>query len=338
MKLFLYVLTALCLASGAHADAELEAAARKEGQVVWYSTLIINQIVRPIAEAFQKKYPGIELQYSRQANSDIALKVMNESRARRIQVDVVDGTNGIDPMMDAGLLAEYRPVAATDYPADIKDTQGRWTAMNLFFLTTNYNTELVKPADVPKTFDDLLNPKWKGKIAWTSDPTPQGPPGFIHNILTLKGQEKGIEYLKRFAAQEPVLIPASQRVVMDKVIAGEYAICVMCFNHHATISAALGAPAGWIKMEPVVEVTNLLAIVKGGPHPNAARLLAEFILSDEGQKIFADNDYVPANPKVAAKVPDLKPDAGHFAASLITPAAIREGLPKWTATYRELFR
>jgi iron(III) transport system substrate-binding protein len=152
------------------------------------------------------------------------------------------------------------------------------------------------------------------------------------------GQERGMNYLRRFAAQEPVFIPASQRVVMDKVIAGEYPLCVMCFNHHAAISAAQGAPAGWIKMQPLLETVNLLALLKDAPHPNAARLLAEFILSDEGQKVFADNDYIPASPRIPARIADLKPDAGHFTVNLVTPDMARDDLPKWTAIYRELFR
>jgi iron(III) transport system substrate-binding protein len=202
----------------------------------------------------------------------------------------------------------------------------------------HFRVNLVKPEDAPKTYADLLDPKWKGKIAWTNDPTPQGPPGFIHNILTTMGQDKGMEYLRKFAAQEPVFIPASQRVVMDKVIAGEYPVGVMTFNHHAAISGGQGAPVRWIKMEPLLETVNLVALLKDAPHPNAARLLVEFILSDDGQKVLAESDYVPANPHVPARVADLKPDAGHFRVNLVTPDMARDDLAKWTAIYRELFR
>jgi iron(III) transport system substrate-binding protein len=291
-----------------------------------------------MADAFQKKYPGIELQYSRQTNSDIALKILNESRARRLQADLFDGTNSIYPVMDAKLLAEYRPASAASYPAELKDAQGRWTAMNVFFMTTSYNTQLVPEAEAPKTYDDLLASKWKGKIVWTNDPTTQGPPGFIHTILTLKGQEQGMAWLKRFAAQESVFIPASQRVVMDKVIAGEFPVGVMTFNHHAAISRAQGAPVQWVKMEPLLQTINLLALLRDAPHPNAARLLIEFILSEDGQKVFADNDYVPASPAVPARSADLKPDVGKFSVNLVTPDMGRDDLPKWTAIYRELFR
>ncbi len=320
------------------ADPALVAAAQKEGEVSWYSTLIINQIIRPLVDAFHKKYPGVTVHYSRSTNSDVALKITNEARARRVQADVFDGTNSIYPLLDAKLVAAYAPKAAASYPADLKDPNGLWTAMNLFFLTTAYNTNLVKPAEVPKTYEDLVDAKWKGKIAWTNDPTPQGPPGFIHNMLATMGEQKGMAYLKKFAAQEPVFIPASQRVVLDKVIEGDYPLAVMTFNHHSTISAAQGAPVNWIRMQPLSESINLIGIVEGAPHPNAARLLEEYILSDEGQKILADNDYLPASPAVPAKAVELKPDAGHFTVTIVTPQMARDDLPKWTALYRELFR
>ena len=160
-------------------DPALVAAALQEGEVVWYSTLIVNQIVRPMVEAFEKKYPGIKVKYSRASSSDVALKIRNEARARRLQPDIFDGSNTVFLLEDANLVAEYHPRNAASYPAHMRDTKGLWTATCLFYWTAGYNTNLVKPEDAPKTYADLLDPRWKGKIAWTYDLTPGGPPGFI---------------------------------------------------------------------------------------------------------------------------------------------------------------
>jgi iron(III) transport system substrate-binding protein len=325
-------------ACAADADPALVAGAQKEGQVVWYSTLIVNQIVRPMTEAFEAKYPGIKVQYSRATSSDVALKIRNEARARRVQADLFDGSNTVFLLEEANLVAEYQPQSAAAYPAELKDPKGRWTALNLFYWTSAYNTNVVTAADAPKTYEDLLDPKWKGKIAWTYDLTPGGPPGFVHNILTTMGTDKGMDYLRRFAAQEPVTIPAAQRVVLDKVVSGEYPLAVMILNYHATISMNQGAPVQWIRMEPLLQSMSLISIVKDSPHPNAARLFVEFMLADEGQKVMADNDYIPASPAVPAKVPENKPDAGHFKVNVVTPDMARDDTPKWTATYKELFR
>ena len=284
------LLLTLPISARADADPALVAAAQKEGAVTWYSTLIVNQIVRPMVEAFELKYSGVKVQYSRATSSDTALKIRNEARARRVQADLFDGSNTVFLLEDANLVADYQPKAAASWPQQLRDPKGHWTALNLFYWTSAYNTNQVKEADAPKTYQDLLDPKWKGKIAWTYDLTPGGPPGFVHNILTTLGQEKGMEYLKKFAAQEPVTIPAAQRVVLDKVISGEYPLAVMILNYHATISAAQGAPVKWIKMEPLLESMSLVSIVKDSPHPNAARLFVEFMLSDDGQKVMADSD------------------------------------------------
>jgi ABC-type Fe3+ transport system substrate-binding protein len=210
--------------------------------------------------------------------------------------------------------------------------------LNIFYWTAAYNTNLVKEADVPKTYQDLLDPKWKGKIAWTYDLTPGGPLGFVHNILSTMGQEKGTAYLRTFAEQQPVTIPGAQRVVLDHVISGEYPVCVMILNYHAAISMKAGAPVRWLKMEPLLQTMSLVSITGNGPHPNAARLMVEFMLSEEGQKIFADNDYIPAHPGVPAGIAELKPDAGGFKVNLVTPDMVRDDAPGWTAIYKDLFR
>jgi ABC-type Fe3+ transport system substrate-binding protein len=325
-------------ARAAGADAALVAAATKEGNLVWYSTLIVNQITRPLALAFEKKYPGIKVQYSRAPSTDVALKITSEARAGRMQADVFDGTNTILPLQDAGLVQPYLVESAKNYAPEYRDPNGLWTTMNVYFLTTAYNTDLVKGADIPKTFDDLLNPKWAGKMAWTTDPTSAGVPGFIQNILAAKGQEKGMAYLERLAALKPVNVPASQRVVLDKVISGEVPIGLMIFNHHVAISAAKGAPVAWVRMEPLVGSANLISIVKGAPHPNAAKLFLEYVLSDEGQREVAKTLYLPASPDVPATVADLKPKEGHFEARVVTPDMERAGRVAWIALYHKLFR
>jgi iron(III) transport system substrate-binding protein len=325
-------------AQAAGADAALIEAARKEGQVVWYSTLIVNQITRPLALAFEKKYPGIKVQYSRATSTDVALKITSEARAGRIQADVFDGSNTVFPLGDAGLVESYQVESARPYPPELRDANGTWTALNVYFMTAGYNTDLVKGADIPKSFDDLLNPKWAGKMAWTTDPTVNGPPGFIQNILALKGEAPGMAYLKSLAAQKIVNIPASQRVVLDKVIAGEFPIGLMIFNHHAAISAEQGAPVAWARLEPLVSNANLISTVKGAPHPNAAKLFLEYVLSIEGQKEVAKSLYLPAHPQVQAQVPDLKPEAGAFKARIVTPDMLRAGEKGWTAIYQDLFR
>ncbi len=325
-------------AAVADVDPAVLAAARQEGQVVWYTGLIINQIVRPMADAFAQKYPGIEVRYSRASDTETALKILNEGRARRIQADVFDATNAIFPLMEAHLVAAYAPKSAAHYPGALKDANGYWTATNLYFLTVACNTNLVTAEEAPRNFADLLDPRWKGQMAWTSELAPQGPPGFIHNVLAVMGEAKGMAYLRQFAAQEPVFVAASPRAVLDQVIAGEYKLGVMMYNHHVAISAGKSAPIKWLKLEPLVGLQSVVGILQDAPHPNAARVLEEFILSPDGQKVMADNDYLPADPSVPARIADLKPEAGNFQVDLLTPQLVHDDLAKWRDIFHEVFR
>ena len=192
--------------------------------------------------------------------------------------------------------------------------------------------------DPPRTFADLLDPKWKGRMAWTSELAVQGAPGFIENVLTLMGEDKGMAYLKQVATQAPVSVAASPRAVLDQVISGEYALGLMMYNHHIAISAGQGAPVKAAPIEPLVALFSMIGLLKDAPHPNAGRLLLEYILSDEGQKIMAINDYLPAHPDIPARIAELKPEAGHFSVNYISPDMTKEGLTKWIGIYREVFR
>lgn len=332
------LLLLLAPAAPAQTDPHLVTAAEQEGTVVWYTTLIVNQIVRPMVEAFQTRYPAIRVQYSRASNTETTLKILNEARAHRVQADVFDVTSGMFPLLEAQVVAPYPPHAAAQYPPEFRDKDGYWTASNLYFLTVAYNTNLVPPDAVPHSFADLLDPRWKGQMAWTSELAVQGPPGFIHNVLSVMGQDKGMDYLRRFAAQLPVAVAASPRTVLDQVIAGEHELGIMIYNHHVAISAAQGAPVQWAKLEPLVAIFSMFGITRDAPHPNAARLFEEFVFSTEGQHVFAANDYLPADPAVPAKIPALKPEAGHFKVTVITPEMERDDLPKWQAIYHDLFR
>lgn len=320
------------------ADAKLIEAARREGQVVWYTTLIVDQAVRPLAQAWAAAYPDVKLRFSRASSTDQALKITNEARAGKIQADVFDGSSTIFSLMEAGLVDSYKPASAVDYPADFRDASGAWTALNAYFMVPAYNTQNLPAADVPKKWEDLLNPKFRGKMAWATDESADGPAGFVGMILTTMGQEKGMDYLHKLAQQKIAQVPANQRVTLDQVIAGEYQLGIMMYNHHVGISQSKGAPVEWIRMDPALATINYLGVVKGAPHPNAARLLVEFLLSEGGQNVLRAAGYIPVNPKVPPTNPALRPDLGKFKYMTISTDTIRKKLPEWNRIYRELFR
>jgi ABC-type Fe3+ transport system substrate-binding protein len=331
------VVAALATRSASAADTALIDAAKKEGQVTWYTTLVVNQIVRPLKDAFEKKYPGVTLQYARADDLITAQKILAEGQAGRVQADILDSISGMFALQQAGLLTPFTVPNAADYPPELKASDGYWIAVIMYVFTPAINTTLLPKDQAPKTFADLLDPKLKGKMAWNGSSV-GGAFGFVANILTTMGEDKGMTYLRALATQQVVNVDASSRAVLDQVIAGEYWINLMAFNHHAVISARKGAPTDWLKVEPAPVILDGVALLKGAPHPHAAQLLLEFLLSEEGQKIFQQNDYLPALPSVPAMVAGLRPSDGGFQADFLRPETIQQGLPHWQKVTQDLFR
>jgi iron(III) transport system substrate-binding protein len=319
------------------ADAALIAAARKEGKVVWYTTLIVNQAIRPLKAAFEKAYPGIELQYARADESPTAAKILEEGVAGRVQADIFDGITSMVPLGRARLLASYVPSAAGQYQPELKDPAGHWNALLLYVFTPGINTTLVPKDQAPKTYQDLLDPRWQGKMAWNPSSI-AGAIGFVGNILVSMGEERGMEYLQALARQRVVNVEASSRAILDQVIAGEYAIGLMSFNHHTVISAQKGAPSDWLKIEPVPVALDAAGILKDAPHPNAARLLMEFLTSEDGQTVLRKADYLPALASVPAMKPGLRPEDGGFKATFFRPDETYDRIPQWMKVVSDLFK
>jgi iron(III) transport system substrate-binding protein len=332
-----FVIAALAARNAAAADAALIEAAKKEGQVVWYTTLIVNQIVRPLKDAFEKKYPGVTLQYARADDLATSVKILAEAQAGRIQADIFDGLDNMLPLQEAGVLAPFTVPNVADYPAQLKATDGYWIAEIMYVFTPGINTDLLPKDQAPKTFADLLDPKLKGKMAWNGSSV-IGAFGFVGNILTTMGEDKGMEYLRALAKQQVVNVDASSRAVLDQVIAGEYWINLMALNNHTVISAHKGAPVDWLKFEPTPVALDAVGLLKDAPHPHAAQLLLEFLLSQDGQKVFQQSDYLPALPSVPAMVAGLRPNDGGFQANFLRPEDIHRALPQWQKVTQDLFR
>jgi len=331
------IAAALLVSPRAHAaDGALYEAAKKEGTVVWYTSLIVNQAVRPLVEAFEKKYPGVTVKYARGDSGPNAIKVIDEARAGKVVGDVFDGIATAPPLLKAGLVAPFTPSDAGKYPPEMRDPEGRWNALVVYFLTLGVNTQLVGKDDI-KTAQDLLNPKWKGKIAWSNDPW-SGCAVYVGSVLQTMGEDMGMTFLRALAKQDIINVDATDRAILDQVILGQYPIALSIFNHHAEISAQKGAPAAWLKTEPISAPFHSIGLVKNAPHPNAGKLLVDFLLSEEGQKTFASVGYLPAMPSVPAKVPGLKPEAGGFKANFISPATMSANIDRWIKIKKDLFQ
>jgi iron(III) transport system substrate-binding protein len=322
--------------TAAAADQALIDAAKKEGSVTWYTTQIVNQVARPAADAFQKRY-GIQVNFVRGDSAEVALRVLNEQQAGHPLADVIDGTTTIPTVKARGLLMKWLPERITRMPKEAHDQEGYWVATNEDLHTPAFNTNLIPRGTEPKTYQDLLDPKWKGQMAWASHPSTSGAAGFVGMVLNTMGDEEGMSYLRNLAKQKMNALSGSSRSVVDQIVQGEYALAIQVFNHQAVFSAARGAPVDWIPISPAMGIFDVTALMKEAPHPNAAKLFESFLISDAGQRIFRDGDYIPVDPNVLPRVPSLRPNGSSFQATFFSPEQISESLPHWAATYKSIF-
>ncbi len=254
--------------------------AKEEGQVLLYGTMQISQM-RVVIDAFEKKYPFLKVKHYRTNSDKLVQKVFTEVRAGRHLADVyqIRGTR-LMRLQRAGLLSHFES-PERKYIRDIyKDTKGYWAGVyaNLEFI--GYNTELVRPEDVPKSHKDLLNPKWKGKIALdTSDVE-----WYITQIHVL-GEEKAKDFMKKFAQQD-IQLRRGHTLLAQLLAAGEFAMIMTLRDNTAYNMMKNGAPIDWVAMEPVIpNPPNGISLPRQPPHPNAGKLFVNFMLSKEGQRV-----------------------------------------------------
>ena len=181
----------ILLYKGADREQKLIEGAKKEGQVVIYAALIVNQAMRPIADDFRKKYPFVKLTYWRADSEDIVQKASAEVRANNVVADVIEGTGAGELAVAADIVQPYYTPAIDGLPGSLPRSEADlWAPTRLSYYGIAYNTRLVPADKVPKTYDDLLDPQWKGKMAWRIGSS-SGTPLFITNLRLAWGEEQG---------------------------------------------------------------------------------------------------------------------------------------------------
>jgi len=206
--------------------------ARKEAQVVLYSAMIVNQALRPLTDAFMKKYPFVKMTFWRGDTEEIVDKLSAEERAHNVVADVVEGTGVGDLAVNAGLTQPYDTPLVATMPERYRDPRGRWTYTRISYFSIAYNTRLVPPDQAPKSYDALLDPRWQSKLAWRVG-TASGAPLFITAIRLSRGEDKAAAYLRKLAAQKMINFGSgSARTLVDEL--GRRA----ALDHHRVVEAA----------------------------------------------------------------------------------------------------
>jgi iron(III) transport system substrate-binding protein len=276
-------------------DPKIVQAARREGEVVWYTTMSADQSNGFMAR-FQRRYPFIKPSIIRLGGNALLSRILTEAKAGKNFFDVVHGTGEIVlPLMDMGLLAAYVSPERKMIPDDLKDTKGFWTSVYVNSIVLGYNTNLIKGQSLPHSYDDLLQPRWRGKKI-SIDSTYVT---FLQGLISVWGREKAVDYLKKFAEQDPVVMRGST-VRAQLAAAGEFPLVIAYANIIQNITEK-GAPIDWLPLEPAVISVNTVMAGAKTSHPNAAKLFIDFTLSKEGQEKLWDFQRIPSRSDVEPK-------------------------------------
>lgn len=279
-------------------DAILEGA-KKEGVLVVYTSMSVDQAQR-ILDAFKTRYPFLKTTMFRAVGERLLTKIMTEAQAGKYDFDAVQSAESQAYFLKKkNLLQRYVSPEAKHIQKPFFDPDGYWTAVYIMPNVIAYNTRMVKRNEVPKTDEDLLQPKWKGKMGM--DHT---KPEWFAWKLKRMGEEKGLAYMKKLGAQEFRLY-AGLSVVTNLLAAGEFPLVLNTYLHNVEDIKRKGAPVDWIAQDPIFTKFQPLGIGSKAQHPNAAKLFTDFMLSEEGQKVIASFGRVPTRRGVTTSVQGL---------------------------------
>jgi len=300
MRFWGAVAVVTCMASSdAFAQQANVDAAKKEGKVVVYGS-VVPQAMDGLHQAFKKKY-GIDVEYWRGSSTQVSERALTEWRAGKPAFDVVEGNRGVQLIMKGdGLFAKYVPPASEKFPAQFKEKDGLITPWRVLPISILYNTELVKPGDLPKTLDDLLNPKWTGRIS-VPDPTRHTTTAqFFWNLEKFKG-DKWLDYVKALAKQKPILVE-SLAPVTTTIIKGEALVGITYIKYVKQYKG----PVGYVPMDKYLTDPNYLSLSAKTTRPNAAKLYIDFACTPEGQKEIAEDGEFVLAPGVYPPIKDAE--------------------------------
>jgi ABC-type Fe3+ transport system substrate-binding protein len=319
----------------------LEDGARREGTVFIYSGMIVNQLLRPLTEAFEKKYPFIKTRYWRGDSNQVLVKVISEMQANALEADLVEGSGLGSFAVGGGKIVQpfYSPMFDALRAEDIAPDR-TWAATRFRYIGLGYNTNYISAGDAPRTYEDLLDPRWKGKMAWHAGSDASGALVTITTLLATWGVERTQSYLAKLARQDIAPLAVSNRQVVDQVILGEYWIGLGISAHHPVISASRGAPAATVLLDPIPSLSDSIQVLNGAKHPNAAMLFVDFILSAPAQRMMQAAEYFPSNPNVELS-PNLKtivPRNAGIPELMLTSERLGELTPQSVALYQRYFR
>ena len=316
-------IAALVALTGAERLKRLAEGAKKEGVVSIYTSMPLDDMAA-LTTAFEAKY-GVKAKVWRSGSEKILQRGLLEAKANRFEVDVFETNSPETEVLsrEKVLIAGNSPFLNELIPQAIPSHK-EWIATRLNIFTCAYNTKLVKKEELPKTYQDLLDPKWKGKLSVEADDS-----DWLAETVMKMGEEKGLALFREIARKNAVSVRKGHTLLSNLVASGEVPLALTVYNYKIEQMKNSGAPIDWFALDPTIARPNANGVARNAPHPHAALLFQDFELS-EGQHILGKRDFIPTSTKVPStlnKMPLI------FA----NPKTTLDDGQKWNKIYDDIF-
>src|SRR5262245_46947305 len=277
--------------TGADRQQVLEQGARREGSLLLYTT---GTQIKPLIDRFEQIYPYLKVELARASSADTARKVVEEYRAGYEKVDAFElASHGLVVARDEGILQPFSSPELAAFAAGAIEPGRNWVVVRESYTGIGFNTKLLPPDKAPKTYRALLDAQWKGKMAISGVSTTA-----VNWVGTMLIAE-GADLVRKLGQQNIRIYNLTGRALANLMTAGEVTLSPTIYNSHVTASAEKGAPLGWLAPGPVPVTDSGVAIARKAPHPHAAMLLADFMMSKEGQRLYQELGYDSPRSDVA---------------------------------------
>ncbi|HUL92189.1 MAG TPA: extracellular solute-binding protein [Burkholderiales bacterium] len=312
------------LYAGADRLQKLVEGARKEGELSLYTSAQADDI-GAVAAAYGKKY-GVKVSMWRASSEKVLQRAIAEARAGRRAMDVAE-TNG--PEMESMHREKILQLVKSPYLPDLIAAailpHGEWVGTRLNVFVQAYNTKAVRKQDLPRSWEDLFDPKWKGRLG-----IEQEDADWLAGMLAELGEAKGTKLFKDIVAKNGMSMRKGHTLLAQLVVSGEVPLALTVYNYKAEQLKGKGAPIDWFAIGTAIARPNGVGVARAAPHPHAAVLFYDFEISEEGQRILAQRDFVPTSTKVDTPLNKLP-------LKFVDPRVTLDEYDKWVNLYQEIF-
>jgi ABC-type Fe3+ transport system substrate-binding protein len=277
---------------GADREQRLIEGAKKEKELAFYSSVPPDDIAALIS-AFDKKY-GVKVRVWRSDSEGFLQRIISEAKARRFEVDIMAGSaSALEPLYRENLLQEVRSPYLADILPETIAPHRQWVSIYLSTFVQAYNTNLVRKESLPKTYRDLTNPDWKGRIAIEAEDF-----DWFAQVVMDMGEAQGLRLFRDIVATNGISVRKGHSLLTNLVAAGEVPLALSAYGFLAEQAKRKGAPLDWFVIPPAIARSTAEGLARNAPHPYAAVLFYDFLISDDGQKILASRAFLPARRNI----------------------------------------